>query len=244
MRSKALPVGVDEMSCCSFSIDFCASSSSCCCIIVENSLSLIIMFSFFSRFCTSSSSSHCSTKASWASLEISVLSSDGLEMEISAYNSWGELIYNFFGTDLLRSIFVQFPAISFKTFSSLCCKMWQWLRHYLWQVNTFEISLCAIDLIDGAQCKVLRFPVNFSGDCQISSVGNCLPRTCRGIEGVVGEVKSVSWGGAQTKGEVHKRELTKTMFSHSDLLTSLTSSLTPLFFTIRKLALRTNEKKR
>ena len=26
---------------------------------------------------------------------------------------------------------------------------------------------------------------------------------------VVGEVKSISWGGAQTKGEVHKRELTK-----------------------------------
>ena len=29
-----------------------------------------------------------------------------------------------------------------------------------------------------------------------------------GREGVVGEVKSVSWGGALTKGEVHKRELT------------------------------------
>ena len=65
-----------------------------------------------------------------------------------------------------------------------------------------------------------------------------------GIEGVVGEVKSVSWGGAQTKGEVHKRELTKNMFLHIDLLTSLTSSLTPLFFTIRKLALRTNDIKR
>ena len=62
-----------------------------------------------------------------------------------------------------------------------------------------------------------------------------------GVEGVVGEVKSVSWGGARTKGEVHKRELTINMFLHSDLLTSLTSSLTPLFFTIRKLALRTND---
>ena len=91
---------------------------------------------------------------------------------------------------------------------------------------------------------VLRFPVNFSGDCKISSVENCIPRTCCGVEGVVGEVKSVSWVGAQTKGEVHKREITKNMFLHSDLLTSLTSSLTPLFFTIRKLALRTNEIKR
>ena len=77
---------------------------------------------------------------------------------------------------------------------------------------------------------VLRFPVNLSGDCKISSVRNCIPRTCRGVEGVVGEVKSVSWGGAQTKGEVHKRELIKSMFLHSDLLTSLTSPLTPLFF--------------
>ena len=91
---------------------------------------------------------------------------------------------------------------------------------------------------------VLRFPVNLLGDCKISSVRKCIPRTCRGVERVVGEVKSVSWGGARTKGEVHNRELTKNMFFHSDLLTSLTSSLTPLFFMIRKLALRTNEIKR
>ena len=77
--------------------------------------------------------------------------------------------------------------------------------------------------------SVLRFPVNLSGDCKISSVQNCIPRTCRGVERVVGRVKSVSWVGAQTKGEVHKRELTKNMFLHSYLLTSLTSSLTPLF---------------
>ena len=91
---------------------------------------------------------------------------------------------------------------------------------------------------------VLRFPVNLLGDCKISSVRNCILRTCRGVEGVVGEVKSVNWGGERTKGEVHKRKLIKDMFLHSDLLTSLTSSLTPLFFTIRKLALRTNEIKR
>ena len=71
--------------------------------------------------------------------------------------------------------------------------------------------------------------MKLSGDCQISSVENFLLRICRGIEGVVGEVKSVSWGGARTKGEVQKRELTNKKFLHSDLLTSLTSSLTPLF---------------
>ena len=121
MRSKASPVNVDDMARCYFYINFYASSSSCCCIIVENSTSLMIMFSFFSRFCISYSSSHCSTKAIWASLDISVLSSGGLEMEMAAYISWGELIYHFFGTDLLRSILVLFPAISFKPFSSLWC---------------------------------------------------------------------------------------------------------------------------
>ena len=65
---------------------------------------------------------------------------------------------------------------------------------------------------------VLRFPVNLSGDCRISSVQNCISCTCRGVEGVLGEVKSVSWGGARTKGEVHKCEFTKNMFLHSDLL--------------------------
>ena len=64
------------------------------------------------------------------------------------------------------------------------------------------------------------------------------------IEGVVGEGESVSRGGARTKGEVRKRELTKNMFLHSDLLTSLSSSLTQLCFTIRKLALRGNGVKR
>ena len=54
-------------------------------------------------------------------------------------------------------------------------------------------------------------------------------------------MKSVSWGGAQTKGEAHKRELT---LLHSDLLTSLSSSLTPLFFSIKKLAMQTSEIKR
>ena len=88
---------------------------------------------------------------------------------------------------------------------------------------------------------VLRFPVKLSGDFQISSVRNCLLGTYQGVEGVVGEVERVSQGGAQTKGEAHKRKLTNKMFLYSDLLTSLTSSLTPLFLTIRKLVLQTNE---
>ena len=121
IRSKAFPVGVDVMARCYFSIDFCASSSSCCCIIVANFPSLMIIFSFFSIFCTSSSSSRCTVKASLASLEIAVLSSGGPEMEISAYHSRGEIIYHFFGTDLLRSIFDLFSAVSFKKLSLLCC---------------------------------------------------------------------------------------------------------------------------
>ena len=48
------------------------------------------------------------------------------------------------------------------------------------------------------------------------------------VEGVVGEGKSVSWGGARTKGEVHKREITKKMFFSIDLLESLSSSLKQL----------------
>ena len=64
------------------------------------------------------------------------------------------------------------------------------------------------------------------------------------IEGVLGEGGSISWGVTRKKGEVHKRELTKKMFLHSDLLTSLSSSLIQLFFTIRKLALRGNKVKR
>ena len=35
---------------------------------------------------------------------------------------------------------------------------------------------------------------------------------------VVGEDKSVSWGGAKTKGEVHECEITKNMLSQSDFL--------------------------
>ena len=62
------------------------------------------------------------------------------------------------------------------------------------------------------------------------------------VEGVVGEGESVGWGGSLTKGEVHKRKLTNKIFFHSDFLTSLSSFLTPLFFTIIKLVLRLTNK--
>ena len=72
------------------------------------------------------------------------------------------------------------------------------------------------------------------------------------IQKVVDEGKSVSWGGVRTKGKGHECELTKNMFLHSDLLkfclkkksTSLSSSLTQMCFTIRKLTLRGNGVKR
>ena len=120
-RTKAFPVSIYDMACCSLSINFCAYSASCCCIIVETFPSLIIICSFLSRFCTSSSSSRCSAKASWVSLEISALSSDGLDMAITAYHPWRDLIYHFFGTDLLRSIFNLFLTVSLENLSSSCC---------------------------------------------------------------------------------------------------------------------------
>ena len=50
-----------------------------------------------------------------------MLSSDGLDMAIVAYHSGRELINHLFGTDLLRSIFDLFLAVSFEKLSSLCC---------------------------------------------------------------------------------------------------------------------------
>ena len=88
------------------------------------------------------------------------------------------------------------------------------------------------------------FPVNLLGECQILSVGNYLPHTFRGVEGVVGEVESVSWGGARTKGKVHKRKLTNKMFLHSDFFDITDSFPDTTVFTIKKLELRTNGIKR
>ena len=120
-RSKALPVAIDDMAHCSFSINFCAYSSSCCCIIVAKLPSLIIICSFLSRFCTSSSSTRCSAKARRLSLEITALFSGGLDMAIAAYHHWRELIYHLFRMDLLRSIFDLFSSVGFEKLSSWCC---------------------------------------------------------------------------------------------------------------------------
>ena len=65
--------------------------------------------------------------------------------------------------------------------------------------------LATTDFTDSNTFLPQKDIVNADCLCQISSVGNCLARICRGVEGLVGEVKSVSWGGARTKGEVHKR---------------------------------------
>ena len=68
----------------------------------------------------------------------------------------------------------------------------------------------------------------------------------------VGEGKSVSWGGARTKGEGHECELTKKIFFHNDLLhfclkkkRKITEFLPDTtVFMIKKLELRNNEIKR
>ena len=50
--------------------------------------------------------------------------------------------------------------------------------------------------------------MNLSGDCQISGVGNCLPRIFRGVEVVVGEVikawyqwSEEEWGEDEGRGK-------------------------------------------
>ena len=61
---------------------------------------------------------------------------------------------------------------------------------------------------------VLGFPVNFSGGWILPNIKHWKLSTTQ----VVDEGKIDSWGGAQTKGEVHKCELTETMFFQSDFL--------------------------
>ena len=69
---------------------------------------------------------------------------------------------------------------------------------------------------------------------------------------VVGEGKSVSWGGARTKGKGCECEPIKNMFLYSNLLKlclkkngrSMSYYLTKLFFTIRKIASRTIDRKK
>ena len=94
--------------------------------------------------------------------------------------------------------------------------------HMVRNVNiNVSLDLCftlSCELV--GRLNILGFPVNLSATIAKYQVLEIVYRTHAGaVEGVVGERKSVSWRGARTKGEVHKRELTKNMFLHSDLLT-------------------------
>ena len=83
---------------------------------------------------------------------------------------------------------------------------------------------------------ILGFPVNLPATIAKSQVLEIVYCTHAGdFEGEVGEGQCVSWGGERTKGEVHKRKLTNKMFLHNDFLTSLSSSLTPLFLLLENL---------
>ena len=233
------------MSWCSLFINFCAYSSFCCYIIVASLPSFTIFCSFFSRFCTSSSSSPCSAKARWASLEISALYSGGIDTAITVYNYLGDLIYHLFGTDLLRSIFDrQFQKVVLLVLQQ-CGKDCVVIGG---RSAPLDILGCAIDLLDGAQCKckrkcwfffynflwTLRESDYFRLSCELVRwltivISQALEIVCRrhagAIEGMVSEGKSFSWGGALIKDELHKQELTKNMFLHSNLLKSLSSFL-------------------
>ena len=73
-----------------------------------------------------------------------------LKMAIAAYHSWGELIHHLFGTDLLRSIFDR----QFQNFVLLVLQKCGDDCVVIGGMSTpFGISGCAIDLVDGAQCK-------------------------------------------------------------------------------------------
>ena len=145
------------MACYSFSIYFCALSSSLCCIILASSLSLILICYFSSRFCTSSSSSRCSTKSSWAYLEIAKLSSSGIEMEIVPIiyeESWYTICSE-------QSCCNIFSTVSFEKLSSSCCNnaaMIASLPAAVWNPSLMDGIIWVTchwpcRWVDGAQCK-------------------------------------------------------------------------------------------
>ena len=173
-------------------------------------------------------------------------------MAIAAYHSWGEFIYHLFGTYLLRSVFDR----QFRKFVLLVLQQRNndcGVISGRW--TPFYILVCAIDLVDGVQCKFKRerwfvFYASlwtcwktyyFRLSCEL--VGWLTISKSQALEIVypthygsivVGKGKSVSWGGARTKGEVHMHKLTKNMLLKSDLLTSLSSYLTQLFLLLEK----------
>ena len=91
-----------------------------------------------------------------------------------------------------------------------------------------------IDLCFSLSCElvgwliILGFPVNLSGYWILPNLKPWKFSTTQ----VVGEVESVGWGGAYTKGEVREWKITKNMFLHSDLLKlrrNKTHNITELF---------------
>ena len=100
--------------------------------------SLILICSFFSIFCTSSSSSGFIAKAIWVSLEIAALSYGGLDMEITGYHSWRELIYHFLERICCDLFLTCFCPSAWNSCPLGAATMRLQLRHYWWQVNTFQ----------------------------------------------------------------------------------------------------------
>ena len=140
-----------------------------------------------------------------------------------------------------RSIDQWMPCRRQRELERVCVWDREWgLCHYWCQFNTFQdIKLCHWphrwsrnvninvnnDLRFTLSCELVRWPT-----IDKYQALEIVYRAHSGhVEGVVGEGKSVSWGGARTEGEVHKRKITNKMFLHSDLLTSPGSSLIPLF---------------
>ena len=127
-------------------------------------------------------------------------------------------------------------------------KIHRGFHRYWWQVETLcdiwpymgvfsvreDIGICHWPRrwVDGAQSKckcllcfrisceivgwliILFFPENLLGDWLFPNLNCWESYTTR----VVGEEKIGSWGGEQTKCEVHECQLTKNIFFHSDLL--------------------------
>ena len=79
-----------------------------------------------------------------------------------AYHFWGELIYYFFGTVLLRYIF--WPSVS-KSCPPRAATMQQWLRRYWWKAETrvgpakgnWQVRLYSARLITGTYRLQVRF---------------------------------------------------------------------------------------
>ena len=161
-------------------------------------------------------------------------------MAIAAYHSWREMIYHLFGTDLLWSISNLFLSVSFEKLS-----FW-WCNNTAMIVSLSVIVEHLSRYQDVSLTSYMMHNVNVNVNNYLCFTLSCEAFGWRtiakyqaleifyhshsgAVEGVVGEDKSVSWGGAQNKVKLHKRERTNKMLLHSGLLISLGSYLTPIF---------------